>query len=81
MSVMNSQNDVISQLGLYNENKVAFISSIGDDVYNPKIIQLLIKLPDPSIVNSQAAGDVVDSSIDGSDEYMIIILITLLCFK
>ena len=64
MSVIKSQNDVVSvQLCLYNENRQAFIATMGEDAYNQKIIDLLNKLPDPSAVNN-LAGDTASTSVD-----------------
>ena len=59
MSVIKSQNDIISvQLRFYNKNKDAFIAAKGEDANNHKIIDLLNKLPDPSVVNHLAVGSV-----------------------
>ena len=53
MSVIKSQNDIVSvQLRLYNENRETFIATMGEGTYNQKIIDLLNKLPDPSVVNN-----------------------------
>jgi len=43
---------------LYNENKDAFIAAMCEDAYNHKIIDLLNKLPKPSVVNHPAVGTV-----------------------
>ena len=68
MSVIKSQNDVVSvQLRLYNENRDAFIATTGEDAYNRKIIGLLNKLPDPSVV-SDPAEDKTSSVGDDADE-------------
>lgn len=39
---------MVTQLGLYNANKDAFIAAMGEEAYNKQIIELLGKLPDPS---------------------------------
>jgi len=68
MSVIKSQNDVVSvQLCLYNENRDAFIATMGEDAYNRKIVGLLNKLPDPSVVNNPAE-DNTSSVGDDADE-------------
>ena len=36
---------------------------MGEDAYNHKIIDLLNKLPDPSVVNNQA-GETISNAVD-----------------
>ena len=58
MSVIKSENEVVlSQLRLYNENKESFISAMGEEAYDNKIMELLEKLPNPR-VNDDKAVDV-----------------------
>ena len=48
MSVIKVQNDIVStQLCLYNENRDAFVATMGEAEYNNNIIELLKKLPEP----------------------------------
>ncbi len=74
MSVIKVQNDIVStQIRLYNENREAFVATMGELVYNDKIIELLKKLPEPQRnrdnVNreSNEDGEENDNSDDEED--------------
>ena len=74
MSVIKTQNDIVStQLCLYNKNRDAFVTAMGEAVYNDKIIELLKKLPEPQgsrdNVNreSHEDGEENDNSDDEED--------------
>ena len=50
-SLIKSRNElVMTQIRMYNENKDAFVATMGQEAFNAKIIELLNKLPDPSTV-------------------------------
>jgi hypothetical protein len=48
---------------LHYENKDAFIATMGEGAYNQKIIDLLNKLPDPSVVNNPT-GEITSTAVD-----------------
>ena len=65
MSVIKAQNDVVStQLRLYNENRDAFIAAFGEDGYNRKVIELLKKLPDPTLQSDNTAEEVLQEGAE-----------------
>ena len=65
MSVIKAQNDVVStQLCLYNENRDAFIAAFGEDSYNRKVIELLKKLPDPTLQSDNTAEEVLQEGAE-----------------
>ncbi len=65
MSVIKAQNDVVStQLRLYNENREAFIAAFGEDGYNRKVIELLKKLPDPTLQSDNTAEEDVQEGAE-----------------
>ena len=50
-SLIKSRNElVMNQIRLYNENKEAFVATMGQEAFNAKIMELLNKLPDPSSI-------------------------------
>ena len=54
----------MTQLRLYNENKEAFVATMGQEAFNAKIMELLNKLPDPSSIRMSIDGDADDEQED-----------------
>jgi hypothetical protein len=53
---------------MYNENKDAFVATMGQEAFNAKIIELLNKLPDPSTVRTSLDDPDIDKGGDDDDE-------------
>jgi hypothetical protein len=53
---------------MYNENKDAFVATMGQDAFNAKIMELLNKLPDPATVRTSLDDPYVDEDLDNDDE-------------
>ena len=58
------------------KNRDAFIATMGESAYNLKIIDLLNKLPNPSVVNNPT-GEITCSAVDvassGGDDVMMLL--------
>ena len=69
-SLIKSRNElVMNQIRLYNENKEAFVATMGQEAFNAKIMELLNKLPDPSTVRISLDDPDVDEGGDDDDEH------------
>ena len=68
-SLIKSRNElVMTQLRLYNENKEAFVATMGQEAFNAKIMELLNKLPDPSSIRMSIDDPNVNEGGDADDE-------------
>ena len=68
-SLIKSRNElVMTQIRMYNENKDAFVATMGQDAFNAKIMELLNKLPDPATVRTSLDDPYVDENLDNDDE-------------
>ena len=68
-SLIKSRNElVMTQIRMYNENKDAFVATMGQEAFNAKIIELLNKLPDPSTVRTSLDDPDIDEGGDDDDE-------------
>lgn len=68
-SLIKSRNElVMTQLRLYNENKEAFVATMGQEAFNAKIMELLNKLPDPSSIRMSIDDPNVNEGGDTDDE-------------
>ncbi len=68
-SLIKSRNElVMNQIRLYNENKEAFVATMGQEAFNAKIMELLNKLPDPSSIRMSIDDPNVNEGGDTDDE-------------
>ncbi len=68
-SLIKSRNElVMNQIRLYNENKEAFVATMGQEAFNAKIMELLNKLPDPSSIRMSIDDPNVNEGGDADDE-------------
>ena len=68
-SLIKSRNElVMTQLRLYNENKEAFVATMGQEAFNAKIMELLNKLPDPSSIQMRIDDPNVNEGGGADDE-------------
>ena len=68
-SLIKSRNElVMTQIRMYNENKDAFVATMGQDAFNAKIMELLNKLPDPATVRTSLDDPYVDEDLDNDNE-------------
>ena len=58
----------MTQIRMYNENKDAFVATMGQEAFNAKIMELLNKLPDPSTVRTSIDDPDIDEGVDDDDE-------------
>ena len=58
----------MTQIRMYNKNKDAFVETMVQKAFNAKIMEILNKLPDPSIVRTSLEDPDIDQGGDDDDE-------------